>query len=280
MPWRASSSTSSASAQALRALRTCAVGSPDPRSAAVSDFWVAATAAYGALIERVPDSDFYRTFYNSVTRDLFGTVGVNPSVEFCATQSGRASGSVPIRVYPAAGSLQSAVSDVLADLPFAKALATPELAVRRVTTELGRHFETRPPSAAPESIEMIEPLFYRAGEAFLVGRLIGDSAVTPLVISFRHGAGRRAGRSPCCCRATTSARSSAMPTPISTSTCRWSAPRSRCCARSCRASPSTSSTRCWAAPSRARRSAISRCGAISTARSTPSCTRRASAAWS
>ena len=44
----------------------------------MSDFWVAATAAYGEMIERVPDSDFYRTFYNSVTRDLFGTVGVNP----------------------------------------------------------------------------------------------------------------------------------------------------------------------------------------------------------
>jgi isocitrate dehydrogenase kinase/phosphatase len=175
-------------AQALRALRTAAVGSLNPDSATASEFWVSATAAYGAMIERVPDGDFYRTFYNSVTRDLFGTVGVNPSVEFCATHSSRASGLVPIRVYPAAGSLQSAVSDVLADLPFAEALAAPELAVRRVTTELGRHFESRPTSAAPESIELIEPLFYRAGEAFLVGRLIGDSAVTPLVIVFRRGA--------------------------------------------------------------------------------------------
>jgi isocitrate dehydrogenase kinase/phosphatase len=174
-------------AQALRALRAANLGIPEQLGAGASDFWVAATAAYAALIERLPDSDFYRTFYNSVTRDLFGTVGVNPSVEFCATHSGRASGSVPIRVYPAAGSLQSAVADVLADLPFAAALTASEQAVRRVTAELGRHFETRPPSAAPESIELIEPLFYRAGEAFLVGRLIGDSAVTPLVITFRHG---------------------------------------------------------------------------------------------
>ena len=69
-------------AQALRSLRA-AVG---PETTA--DYWEAATAAYAALIERVPDSDFYRTFYNSVTRDLFGTVGVNPAVEFCATHSG------------------------------------------------------------------------------------------------------------------------------------------------------------------------------------------------
>jgi isocitrate dehydrogenase kinase/phosphatase len=172
--------------EALCALRSAGPGK-SAAAAEMSDFWVAATAAYGAMIERLPDSDFYRTFFNSVTRDWFGTVGVNPTVEFCATNSGRASGSVPIRVYPAAGSLQSAVSDVLADLPFAKALASPELAVRRVSAELGRHFETRPHSAAPESIEMIEPLFYRAGDAFLVGRLIGDSSVTPIVIKFRRG---------------------------------------------------------------------------------------------
>jgi isocitrate dehydrogenase kinase/phosphatase len=174
-------------AQALEALRAAGIAKPEGTDAAASEFWVSAIAAYGEMIERLPDSDFYRTFFNSVTRDWFGTVGVNPGVEFCATHSGRASGSVPIRIYPAGGSLQSAMSEVLADLPFATALAAPELAVRRVSAELGRYFESRPPSAAPESIEMIEPVFYRAGDAFLVGRLIGDSAVTPLVIMFRNG---------------------------------------------------------------------------------------------
>ena len=153
----------------------------------VAAFWETATVAYDRLIERVPDSDFYRTFFNSVTRDLFGTVGVNPSVEFCATHVGRASGSVPMRVFPAAGSLQGAVADVLADLPFAHSLASPDAAARRVGAELSRHFESQPHSAAPVSIELIEPLFYRAGFAFLVGRLIGDSGVTPLVITFRNG---------------------------------------------------------------------------------------------
>ena len=156
-------------------------------ASAEAAFWVTATAAYDRLIERVPDSDFYRTFFNSVTRDLFGTVGVDPSVEFCATHIGRASGSVPMRVFPAAASLQGAIADVLADLPFTASLAAPEAAARRIGAELGRHFESQPHSAAPVSIEMIEPLFYRAGFAFLVGRLIGDNAVTPLVIAFRNG---------------------------------------------------------------------------------------------
>ena len=47
--------------------------------------WVDIKRAYEMTVARRPDSDFYRTFFNSVTRDLFGTVGVNPEVEFCAT---------------------------------------------------------------------------------------------------------------------------------------------------------------------------------------------------
>src|ERR1700676_4745039 len=61
--------------------------------------WIDIKRTYEIIVARRPDSDFYRTFFNSVTRDLFGTVGVHPEAEFCATSVGRASGAVPIRVY-------------------------------------------------------------------------------------------------------------------------------------------------------------------------------------
>ena len=69
-------------------------------------------------IAEPPDSDFYRTFLNSITRDLFATVGVDEQIEFTATASGRASGSVPIRVHPVGDSLHRAVCELLVDLPF------------------------------------------------------------------------------------------------------------------------------------------------------------------
>src|SRR5579863_6632375 len=87
--------------------------------------WIDIKRAYEMVVARRPDSDFYRTFFNSVTRDLFGTVGVNPEVEFCSTTVGRASGAVPIRVYRVAGSLPTAVREVLSDLPFGAAIADP-----------------------------------------------------------------------------------------------------------------------------------------------------------
>src|ERR1700722_14673688 len=148
--------------------------------------WAEIKRAFEMLVARRPDSDFYRTFFNSVTRDLFGTVGVNPEVEFCATSVGRASGAVPIRVYRVGGSLPTAVREILTDLPFGAAIGDSEAAVHRISAEIGRHFQSGRQSAQPESIELIEPLFYRGMHAFVVGRLIGDGSITPLVLSFTN----------------------------------------------------------------------------------------------
>ncbi len=84
--------------------------------------WGDIKLAYDIIVARRPDSDFYRTFFNSVSRDLFGTVGVNTAVEFCASTVGRASGTVPIRVYRVRPSLPGAVREILADLPFGAAV--------------------------------------------------------------------------------------------------------------------------------------------------------------
>jgi isocitrate dehydrogenase kinase/phosphatase len=150
--------------------------------------WSEIKRAFDMLVARRPDSDFYRTFFNSVSRDLFGTVGVNTELEFCATNVGRASGAVPIRVYRVGGSLTGAVREILADLPFGAAIGDQNAAVHQISAEVGRYFESGRHNSAPESVELIEPVFYRGMHAFTVGRLIGDSSITPLVIAFTNSA--------------------------------------------------------------------------------------------
>jgi len=58
--------------------------------------------------------------------------------------------------------------------------------VHRISAEIGRFFQTGRHSGQPESIELIEPIFYRGMHAFAVGRLIGDGSITPLLISFTN----------------------------------------------------------------------------------------------
>jgi isocitrate dehydrogenase kinase/phosphatase len=147
-------------------------------------YWIEIKRAYETLVVRRPDGDFYNTFFNSVTRDLFGTVGVNRQVEFCETSVGRASGAVPIRVYRVGSSLPSAVREIIADMPFGAAMGDVEATVHRISADIGRFFQSGRHSSAPESIELIEPVFYRGMQAFVVGRLIGDGIITPLVLVF------------------------------------------------------------------------------------------------
>jgi isocitrate dehydrogenase kinase/phosphatase len=150
--------------------------------------WVEVKRRFALQIASLPDSDFYRTFLNSITRDVFGTIGVDEEIEFTATAAGRASGSVPIRVHPVGDSLQRAVGELLTDLPFADLFADAECLARDICRELTPHFDTRRQSAAPQLVEVIDAPFYRGDTAAVVGRMIGDGSITPFVIVFRHAA--------------------------------------------------------------------------------------------
>jgi len=150
--------------------------------------WVEVKRHFDLLIINVPDSDFYRTFLNSITRDVFATVGVDEEIEFTATAAGRASGSVPIRVHPVGDSLQRAVCELLVDLPFAGLIDDVEVFSRQICRELTPHFDSRRQSAAPQLVEIIDAPFYRGPTASIVGRMIGDGSVTPFVIVFKHAA--------------------------------------------------------------------------------------------
>ena len=152
------------------------------------ELWVEIKRRFEEQIVNLPDSDFYRTFLNSITRDLFATVGVDEQIEFTATASGRASGSVPIRVHPVGDSLQRAVCELLTDLPFAGLISDVEAFSRQICRELTPHFDSRRQSAAPQLVEVIDAPFYRGPTATIVGRMIGDGSITPFVIVFLHAA--------------------------------------------------------------------------------------------
>ena len=152
------------------------------------ELWVDIKRRFELKIATLPDSDFYRTFLNSITRDVFNTVGVDEHIEFTATSSGRASGSVPIRVHPVGDSLQRAVNELLSDLPFARLITDLDALARQICRELTPHFDSRRQSAAPQLVEVIDAPFYRGPTACIVGRMIGDGSITPFVIVFAHRA--------------------------------------------------------------------------------------------
>ena len=71
--------------------------------------WSSIKRRFAALIEHLPDQEFDKTFFNSVTRRTFGTAGVDAAVEFVAVDLDPLASvrtEVDTRVYVNRGSLE------------------------------------------------------------------------------------------------------------------------------------------------------------------------------
>ena len=149
--------------------------------------WRAMRDAYSDSIAAYADIEIAETFFNSVTRRVFRTVGVDPRIEYVDLDIRRAHygpGVAAHRTWRDADT-RSMVAEVLAahafDVPFEDA----ERDARLVAAEIERCWAHGP----VEKIDVIESTFYRGSGAYLVGRVRGGRARSPLVLVLVHGAG-------------------------------------------------------------------------------------------
>lgn len=143
--------------------------------------WASMKAVYSNLIEERPDCEIAETFFNSVTRRIFTTVGVDPQIEFVATDFdlyGSDSETAVYRAYPLENStLESALTQILQDYAF----EAPFVDLSRDVALVANRIEPR-----PQRIEMVHEVFYRGMGAYLIGRMVYDDYTQPLVISLIH----------------------------------------------------------------------------------------------
>lgn len=151
--------------------------------------WSGIKKHYSGMISGCADSEFYKTFFSSVTRRNFDTVGVDPEVEFLATDVTPAdAGAYPLQthVYRNRGSLFHLFDEILGDLPFARRFRDVERTISFITAEIGAYRKEQRIASFPAEVEFIAPLFYRGRRAYLVGRISGNGWDLPLVIPFAN----------------------------------------------------------------------------------------------
>ena len=150
--------------------------------------WAEVRAAFAGLIAECPDREFYKTFFNSITRKIFATVGVNDGVEFIALdlEPTLDAGSVPLRSCEATDGLERAIGRVLRDLPWSHLMGASQATAQAVACDIRALLAARQLAPRVRLIEMLEPVFYRATRAYLVGRIQGEGWTLPLVLALRH----------------------------------------------------------------------------------------------
>lgn len=153
--------------------------------------WVSAKAVYSSLIAQRQDWDLAETFFNSVTRRLFSTVGVDPLMEYVASDFDAPPSEVlaPVyRRYLARTPLPELVARCLREVPLSVAWVDLEGDAALVAERIDQHI-ARLGGPRVAALETLRPLFYQGKGAYLVGRLLlSAGAVVPVVLPLRNSA--------------------------------------------------------------------------------------------
>ncbi len=158
-------------------------------SARNSRLWAEIKAVYARRIESLADPEFLKTFFSSITRRLFETVGVNAGVEFFALELDPLRGSDAARVtkrYVNRGSLDLLVEELLSDYRFRTPWRDFEGSVGHVTTDVELKLQSLGEKRPLREVEVIRPIFHQLSRAYVVGCLRGDGWTLPLAIAFRN----------------------------------------------------------------------------------------------
>src|SRR2546423_7293065 len=153
------------------------------------DLWRQIHGAFATRITDLPDPEFTKTFFSSISRRLFGTVGVAPDIEFVATDLdplASLQSAVATNAYVNHGSLSLLFEDLLGDVRFRSPWRDLDNSIAHVAAEVCAHLPASGQRRDVERVEVIRPVFYQISRAYIVGRVVGREFVLPLVIALKN----------------------------------------------------------------------------------------------
>jgi isocitrate dehydrogenase kinase/phosphatase len=157
--------------------------------------WTAIKAVYSSLIAQTRAWEIGESFFNSLTRRVFATEGVDQAIEFVDSDFDAPPTSSPLdvfRIYSGAALtelISAALTDSEAGGFAAECWNDLGVSVRLAAERVEAKFPGADQSVSKLRLEMINRAFYRGGGAYLVGRAIrdGDDGVgLPLAFCLRH----------------------------------------------------------------------------------------------
>jgi isocitrate dehydrogenase kinase/phosphatase len=154
---------------------------------AENKIWAGAKADYAARIANWDDRELAETFFNSVTRRILGTVGVNRQIEFVHDDRQIAlpcpSASV-FKTYRLTGAIEPVIRRIFSDYHDLKIDATAlEKDLPRIVARVEKRLSQVNDRTHPVRIEMIRRIFYRGQGAYLNGRMVVGEQIIPLAMA-------------------------------------------------------------------------------------------------
>lgn len=151
--------------------------------------WAGMKAVYAVLVSTRPDSELAETFFNSVTRRIFTTVGVDPRIEFVDSDVEAPPISAPVvRTYATPDSPASLVEQILRDAGLAAQWRSLESDAREAGERIADRMAAVGGLRSIDRADVLIPLFFRGSGAQIVARVTSGSQVIPVVLVLGHDA--------------------------------------------------------------------------------------------
>ncbi len=156
--------------------------------------WAMVKTIYAQSLKTCQNQELAKTFFNSVTRRIFHTVGIDPRIEFVGTDFDVPAVSsppadCPCRTYQVQNDPDQALQRVISDYGLKISEPHPQEVVCRIREILTARIDAMPLSPENLRLEMLAPVFYRQQSAFLIGRLTNGIQVCPVVLALLHPPG-------------------------------------------------------------------------------------------
>jgi isocitrate dehydrogenase kinase/phosphatase len=156
------------------------------------ELWRVLRDDFATHIANRSDEELSETFFNSVTREVFKTTGIDRELEFVwldniVLPSGEES-PVFKSWYPTT-TLEQLFFDILDACGFSAPWEDMRRDARRVAARVAGHLQERSGMTGFDVVELVEPVLFRSKGAYLVGRIRRGHRMLPMVIPLVHRPG-------------------------------------------------------------------------------------------
>ena len=154
--------------------------------------WHSARRYFGERLYNVPDAGFMKTFFNSITRRIFDTVGIDPEIEFVSSAPDEGFNpleTLTLNRYPCWGSLDKTFKTILEDFAFKVPYRDVSADAATISHEIQRYFHANLKQHGEFlRFEFIDSAFFQSARAYLIGRTIQQDHANPVIIALKHSA--------------------------------------------------------------------------------------------
>jgi len=154
------------------------------------DLWRTLKHYFGERVNDIPDGEFSKTYFNSINRRIFNTVGIDPEIEFVTLRLESEEHHrhlVKHRRYINWTSFSDVVTRLITDFAFDAAFADESADHAFILREIQAYaLANEFPLTDVLRVEFVQPVFYQSSRAYLVGKIFWPGGSAPLIIALKH----------------------------------------------------------------------------------------------